>query len=98
MLVIWPAFPPQSTQRLPCVELKPRTGWLNTLYMSKRNCALTLSVKLKLFASDRSEKKARRPRNELRPSVPICAQAGRAKGPAVGRANVQVSVVGVTPV
>src|SRR6266568_629981 len=95
MSVIRPASPPQSTQVLPGIA---STGWLKTLYASKRNCALTLSVIEKLFARAMSEKKPRGPRKELRPKLPIWPQAGRANAPLVGRASVHVSVVAVTPV
>src|SRR5216110_2639514 len=60
MFVIWPPLE-QSIHALPCEPLNPSTGWLNTLYASKRNCAFIFSVKLKLFANDMSEKNARGP-------------------------------------
>src|SRR5256885_16305991 len=97
MFVIWPPLE-QSMHVLPCEPLNPSTGWLNTLYASKRNCAFIFSVKLKLFANDMSEKNARGPRSELRPALPMWPQPGSAYGPDVGRASVQVSVVAVTPV
>src|SRR5580692_6429307 len=91
MSVIWPAFPVQSTQVLPWLELKPSTGWLKMLYASKRNCALMRSVMGKFLATDKSEKNALGPKNVSIPAFPIAPQAGSAKCPEVGRAMVQVS-------
>ena len=81
----------QSTQRLPWLELKANTGWLKTLYASNRNCALSRSVILKFFDSERSEKNALGPTNVLCPALPIVPQAGSENPPETGRAKVQES-------
>src|ERR1700751_3176715 len=83
--------PAQSTQVLPWLELKPSTGWLNTLNASNRNCALTRSVIGKVFATERSEKNALGPKKVSIPALPICPQPGSENAPETGLASVQVS-------
>src|SRR5436309_1875996 len=86
MSVILPAslVAEQSMQWLPWLELKPSTGWLNTLKASTRNCALTRSVTLKFFMSDISEVNERGPHREFRPAPPRCPTPGSVNAPPSG--------------